>query len=435
MMKFFPRDSKKVLIGIMVLSVLLRVAMAFYFGNKVVELPGISDQVSYHNLALRVAGGHGFSFGEFWWPATRANEPTAHWSFLYTLLLAAFYAVVGNNPLVPRLVQAVAVGILMPLLTYRLAHRLLRVDPAKQEAVALVAAGITAVYIYFFYYAAALMTESLYILAILWLFNLLLEIQQTEKPTMLLWVWVGVAMGTAVLLRQLFLLCLPFIWLWAWVALRPKLAYLITPVIIVVALIVPWTIRNANVFGQFVLLNTNAGYAFYWGNHPIHGTHFIPILPPEMGSYYSLIPPDLLPLNEAAMDTALLKLALTGIKNDMPRYILLSLSRIPPYFEFWPTADSGMVSNLSRVGSFGLFLPFMLGGLVRSFRYKPAPWRAWLASPFFLLYLFMLIYTGIHVLTWTLIRYRLPIDAILVIFAALALVELGQVVTNKFAKN
>jgi hypothetical protein len=38
----------------------------------------------------------------------------------------------------------------------------------------------------------------------------------------------------------------------------------------------------------------------------------------------------------------------------------------------------------------------------------------------------MSVYTLIHVLTWTLIRYRLPVDAILVIFAGLALVDLAS---------
>jgi hypothetical protein len=45
-------------------------------------------------------------------------------------------------------------------------------------------------------------------------------------------------------------------------------------------------------------------------------------------------------------------------------------------------------------------------------------------QPLFLFYLFIVIYAGIHVLTWTLIRYRLPIDALLVIFAGLGITDL-----------
>jgi hypothetical protein len=34
------------------------------------------------------------------------------------------------------------------------------------------------------------------------------------------------------------------------------------------------------------------------------------------------------------------------------------------------------------------------------------------------------VYTTVHVLTWTLVRYRLPVDAVLMPFAALAMVRL-----------
>ncbi len=424
-------QSRHILIGIVVVAVLLRVAAALYLGNQVVELPGTFDQISYHNLALRVLGGHGFSFGELWWPVTPANEPTAHWSFLYTLYLTAVYALAGPNPLIARLIQAVAAGILLPLLVYRVAILLFRPnseapqvsDFQKAEWIGLTAAGITAVYIYFIYYAATLMTESFYIICILWSIAIAIQIQQTENRTRSQWLLFGIALGLTILLRQVFLLVVPFIFLWLWYAARPKLYYFLIPVGIILMMILPWTIRNQIVFDHFVILNTNSGYAFFWGNHPIYGTEFISILPEEMGTYASLIPSELLHLNEAELDSALLDIAIDNIKSDPVRIFWLSLSRIPPYFEFWPSADSGLISNISRVGSFGLFLPFMLIGLVRTLFYKFSSLQARFASPFTLVYLFLLVYTGIHVLTWTLIRYRLPLDAFLVIFAGLTLMK------------
>jgi len=41
-----------------------------------------------------------------------------------------------------------------------------------------------------------------------------------------------------------------------------------------------------------------------------------------------------------------------------------------------------------------------------------------------LLVLFVTVYTGIHLLSWALIRYRLPVDAVLLVFAGLAVREL-----------
>ncbi len=419
-----PVNVRKWLIAIIVIAVLLRVAAALYLGNQVVELPGTADQLSYHNLALRLLGGHGFTFGEPWWPATPAGEPTAHWSYLYTMYLVVVYFLTGSNPLVARLLQAVAVGILMPWLTYRLARLLFSPQSklaarsrmfAQGEMVGLVAAGITAVYIYFVYYAAALMTESFYIVAILWSFVLAVELVRKKQDSWRDWVLLGIALAAAVLLRQLFMLFIPFMLLWLWWAIRPRLYKLALPLVVLVLAILPWTIRNYLAFDYFVLLNTNSGFAFYWGNHPIYGTHFIPILTPE--EYRNLLPPDLLHLNEAELDSALMGVALKNVMADPLRYVQLSLSRIPFYFEFWPSSDSGLISNISRVGSFGLFLPFMLIGLVRVLLLRFPSWRDWLASPFTLIYLFVLFYTAVHVLIWTLVRYRLPIDALMIIFA------------------
>jgi 4-amino-4-deoxy-L-arabinose transferase-like glycosyltransferase len=430
---------RKPLLFIIVISVLLRLLAALYLSNTVQDQPGIFDQISYHNLALRVVDGYGFSFGENWWPATAAGAPTAHWSYLYTLYLAAVYVLAGPHPVVARLIQAVAVGILMPWLLYRIGRRLMpdvtgsrQVDGAglpewlQGESVGLAAAAIGAIYIYFVYYAGALVTESFYIVVLLWAVDLSLQISRESGSRSRQWLLLGLALAIAVLLRQLVLLVIPFLLLWLWWVVRPRPATLLLPLLVVFLAVLPWTIRNYLAFDQFVLLNTNAGYAFFWGNHPIYGNRFVPILTPEMGSYTSLIPRELRHLNEAALDQALLRIALAEIAADPVRYVLLSLSRIPHYFVFWPSPASGMISNVSRVGSFGLFLPFMLYGLFFSWRYARAAAGGLSRSPFFLIYLFMALYTGIHVLTWTLIRYRLPVDALLLLFAGLAVVALRQ---------
>ncbi len=60
-----------------------------------------------------------------------------------------------------------------------------------------------------------------------------------------------------------------------------------------------------------------------------------------------------------------------------------------------------MLSNISRVFSFGLLWPFMLYGLIRVPFWKEAKYNLKIVSPYFLVYMFIIIYTAIHVLTWT----------------------------------
>jgi 4-amino-4-deoxy-L-arabinose transferase-like glycosyltransferase len=408
--------SKRWLSIIIALAVVLRLGAALYLGDRVEVLPGIYDQVSYHTLALRVLGGYGFTFPSDWWPMTRAGAPTAHCSFLYVLYLAGVYAVVGVHPLAARLLQALVAGVLGPWLAWRLGRRV------ATETVALAAAAITALYIYFIYYSAALMTEIFFILAVLAALERALAL--AERPSWGRALQLGLALGLAALLRQLILAFVPCLLLWLlWQARgRVRWGQLLAPLLVIALLILPWTVRNYRVFHRFVLLNTNAGFAFFWANHPIYGSDFPGLLPPDGPSYQDLIPMELRHLDEAAMERALMQRALGFIWEDPGRYLLLSLSKAREYFKFWPSAASGVVSNVSRVLSFGLFLPFMLYGLVRAAR----DWRRWS-----LLYLFVAVYTLIHLLSWPSPRYRLPMDAVLIVFAGVTIESLCRLLCRR----
>lgn len=436
--RFINRDYavsvKNILVAIGIAAILLRILSSLFQGNTVAILPGIYDQVSYDSLARRVVDGYGFSFAEYHWPLTRAGEPTAHWSFLYTLYLASLYALVGPQPLIARLLQAVIVGGLQTYIMYRIGEK------TFSKGVGIVAAGITAFYIYFIYYTGALMTEPFYITAISYALFVAMQIGENENKSseIRLGIFLGIALGITILLRQVFLLLIPFLFLWIWTTrfkrrLGPPIISTIISLCLVVLCIIPASLYNQSRFGRFVLLNTNSGYAFYWGNHPIYGTHFIPILP--SGTYQELVPAEIRHLDEAALDQELLRRGLRFVIEDPQRYILLSLSRIPAYFTFWPSAASGIISNISRVASFGIILPFILYGLFLAWRRIPPEngnrFINLIVSPVGLLILFALVYTSIHLLTWALIRYRLPVDAALIPFAALAMSDLYSRITNR----
>jgi len=267
MKSLFGFIKRNALLFVISISVLLRVGAAFSLGNDVEILPGTFDQISYHRLALRIINGNGFTFGEEWWPITKANAPTAHWSYIYTLYLVLVYKIFGPIPLIARVIQAVIVGSLLPYLTYKLGQYLFT------ETVGLVAAGISAIYIYFVYYAGTLMTESFYILSILASLYLAMKLLETNQGKSLTGKYkyatlLGATLGMAALLRQLVILIIPFIFLWVWwsgrksggKSLIPSLAIV---AIIIAVMIIPFTVFNYLRFDRFVLLNTNAGYAFF----------------------------------------------------------------------------------------------------------------------------------------------------------------------------
>jgi 4-amino-4-deoxy-L-arabinose transferase-like glycosyltransferase len=440
---------KLIIIG----AIVIRLAAAVAFGDTVTDLPGVADQISYDALARQVLAGEGFRFDRPWWPMTAAGEPTAHWSYLYTLYLTGLYGLFGGHALAARVIQAVLAGALCPWLAWRLGGRLFG------PRVGLASAAIVAGYGYFIYYAGALMTESFYILAILWMLDRATGMAQAPLspgpgPKGRLrtathfagpWLTLGLALGTAALLRQVVLLFVPVLFAWlVWTmtrqapardwqqaprSLRSVIGGLLVTMAVMGIMILPWTLRNYLAFDRVVLLNTNAGFAFFWGNHPIHGTNFVAIFPSSV--YSSLVPQELRGLNEAALDQALLKEGLRFVADDPGRYVLLSASRVKDYFKFWPSEDSGPMSNLVRVFSFGVCLPFMLYGLaIAALRGRTV--LATGAQPgVVLLYLFVATYSLAHLLSWALIRYRLPVDAVLLLFAALALVHLWERVFGK----
>ena len=167
--------------------------------------------------------------------------------------------------------------------------------------------------------------------------------------------------------------------------------------------------RNYHVYRQFLPLNSNAGYALYASNHPHLGTDW------RNENIVVPVPEELAGQNEAAINHALLRKGIGFVLEDPDRYLWLILDKALEYFQFWPSSQSSSISNLARVLSFGLYMPFMLLGLLLSLSH----WRNYIP-----LYLFATVHTGIHLISWPSIRYRLPVDAVLMLFAGLAVLTL-----------
>jgi hypothetical protein len=165
------------------------------------------------------------------------------------------------------------------------------------------------------------------------------------------------------------------------------------------------------VYGEFLLLNSNAGYAMYSAQHPMHGTQFHEFdAAPLPEGWWGRPEPEL--------DRLLMQQGIQFVLDEPGRYLLLSLSRVRAFFEFWPTPDTTLLHNVGRTGSFGLFLPFLLYGLVLALR-NPR-----FLKPNGLLFLFAAFYTLLHLLTWAMVRYRLAVDAALIPLTAWGMVDL-----------
>ena len=417
----FMRLTEKWLPAIIGAALLLRLGVAVYLGDTIEGEQQVRafDQHSYQALAQALLGGRGYSFDTAWYPGfTPAHTPTAHWSFLYPLYLAGVYLLSGVHPLAARLVQALLAGGLATWLVYRLGKALFN------PTVGVAAAGLSAFYLYFIFYDATLMTEPFFICAVLGLLLLGLQMSglaqdaarpRDQAPALWEWALLGGLAGAAALLRQTILFWLPVQLAWmVWRLWREKVKGALPGALaslgVALLVILPWTVRNARVYHAFLPLNSNAGYALYSANHPDHGVRFDQ-------DYAAPLPEDLLAknLNEAQWNAELTRRGLEFMFQDAGRYARLTLNKATVFFNFGFSLESSLASNLMRVGSYGLYLPFFVLGLVLSWQERR---RA------AIIYLFALLFAGLHLLSWASARYRLPIDAALMPFAALALITL-----------
>jgi Dolichyl-phosphate-mannose-protein mannosyltransferase len=414
------RNLVILLVAVILVGMLVRLALALWLGDRVEPISGAYDQVSYDLLAQRLLEGKGFSFPVDWYPFTKANEPTAHWSFLYTLYLAGVYAVFGHHPLAARVLEVLLSG-LNVWLAYHLGKRLFG------EWTGWAAAALTALYGYLIFFNAVLMTQTFYILAVLATLDVALAL--VAQPTLWRWVLLGITIGLGTVLRQTLLLFAPFLFAWLVWAIRrqaaqskqsspstmierhsaPLASGVLLSLIVIAAFILPWTIRNYLTYHDFLLLNSNGGYWFYASNHPDQGTVFDQNAAPA-------IPDSLRGLSEPALDRALLREGLGFVLADPQRFMLLSISRLKDYYWLLPSEESSSISNFSRLFSFTIYLPFMLYGLWLS-RHQ---WR--LCLP---LYLYVAFDALLCLSSWAAPRYRLPSDAVLMPFAGLAIVSLA----------
>jgi 4-amino-4-deoxy-L-arabinose transferase-like glycosyltransferase len=386
----------KPLFWVMLLALVLRVGMALYLGNVVSGLSGAQDEVSYSMLGQRLVEGHGLTFPTGWYPWYYPDAQQSYYSVSMSLFLAAIYFVFGYQPLVARLIMAL-ISMVVVWEVVLLARCMFG------EKVAIVSGLIAAGYAYLIFYGATLLTETPFIALLL--ATLLMVYRVKEHPTARGWMLLGAFAALMVLFRMASLFLVPFLLLWIVIKQPRQVWRALIPIAIIGLAISPFTIRNYILWNRFLLLEAQFGHVFWNGNHPDAHGNFHPWI------IFKIPRGVLASRNDVDMTSQLLKMGIENVLTDPGNFAMLTLTRLREFFKFWPSSDSNLMNNILRVVSFGIMWPFSLAGLVLSRK----EWRTLLP-----LYLFMIIHTGIYAITWTMIRYRIPLDAVLIPFASLA---------------
>ncbi|MBO9326137.1 MAG: glycosyltransferase family 39 protein [Roseiflexus sp.] len=235
-----------------------------------------NDEVEYITVARDLLEGRGWSFYEQY-----------HWlrAPLYPLFLAASWRLVGDDgwPYATRALHLAALpnillSVVSVYLTYALTMRLV-----KHQQSALLAALIAAVLWTNATFASLYMSETLF--TVLFQVGMLMLLhaadQQPASQRWLLVIAAGAALGLAALTRSLALLFLLVAALWlAFQVLRRNpsgdvrrrlTVPLLTATLFLLStgmVIAPWTIRNYQAYGGFILIETGLSYNLWVFNEP-----------------------------------------------------------------------------------------------------------------------------------------------------------------------
>ncbi|MGZ6640773.1 MAG: ArnT family glycosyltransferase [Solirubrobacteraceae bacterium] len=254
------------LTGVMLLGFALRLTWAIIAVRQPI---GLHDPFTYEFYGDQISRGHGYRQLD--------GQPTAYFPPGYPAALAATFWLVRHTPLPDDLPAAgaglnIVLGLATIAIAYLLARRLFDVRVAR------VAAVIVAVYPNFVYHAAIMLSETLFtFLVIAALATLLWKPWPGGRPSRGRLAAFGVLIGLSALVRPVSLVLLPLVavpMLAARVQWRRALLAVVVATATALAVILPWTARNAHVMGQPVFISLNGGDDLCIGHNPRASGHF-----------------------------------------------------------------------------------------------------------------------------------------------------------------
>ena len=408
------QDEKKFLIAIFILALVTRFVyiLVFSYENSIKEG---ADAISYNAFAEKIVSG-------FNWIA----HPVSYRAPGYPFFLAAIYFIFSKNFIIVKIVQAV-INALTVILIYFFAKDLLGKNGAKLTAVWAIFYG------YYFLFVGEIGREIIIIFLLLITFYFLNSYLKyhSEKP-FLNKILFGLTISYTLLIHTdtRYLFYLPFfsilfvIYNNFWIGIKKYLIFLG----IVLLFMVPWTVRNYIAYDGFVLINTRTlDLRPKDKRNPVmdkrlstNVLNFGKIATTNNKNYPSqeernLIKKGKNPKNRSKEEIK----AIIDNKYPASGFLARKWFNLRDFWrpfrfksEYRPFPDCrfekpwSSIHNLSAIITYGLLLPFMIISIINMFLTRNK--NVWLLLfPIFIQNL-------LHILQWGRIRYRVPIDAFII---------------------
>ncbi len=369
------------------------------------------------DIAVSLAQGHSFSS-----PFRVATGPTAWMTPVYPGLLASVFHLFGIYTF-HSFLAAAALNILFVSLAC------IPIFYAGRK-IAGVGLGAGAAWLWAIFPNSILLTyqsmweaclSALLVAIILWA---TLELAESERPVD--WIGYGLLWGFTLMTNPTLISVLPFLLLWlGWRAYKERHAWLILPALsLAVALVccLPWTMRNYSVFHRFVPLRSVLGLQLWLGNNPQSR-------PPWLGTLH--------PINDQAEREKYIEMGEMNYMREKKREALRYMEANPEhvahlswlrFVSIWSGGTAQPLHEFEQSDSgwfdydllFNIFagIAALVGIILLAVR------RSIYLVP---LAVFPLVFPWAYYLTLALPRYRLPIDPVVMLLAAVAVAGIFRI--------
>jgi len=249
MINWINKQNYKTLVwSILALAILLRGIWAI-----LIPVIPLSDSSAYDVFAWNIV-----EYGTYGWTA---EEPGSYWPVGTSAIYAFLYSIFGHVYW-PIVIFNIAVGVGTIAVTMQLSKIIF--DVPTSVLAGLILALWPSQIMYVTVLASELPFTFLTLSALLvWLKN----DQQKIRSAL----FAGLLIAAASYIRPLALL-LPFVFVVVEIARnrqwQKQVKMLTTAMLVMIILITPWSIRNTNLWGEFVLISTNGPPVFWMGNNP-----------------------------------------------------------------------------------------------------------------------------------------------------------------------
>jgi tetratricopeptide (TPR) repeat protein len=404
-----PRQIYFTLGLILLLAFALRFSFFYQMAKSPIAEMVIEDSKTYHDWALRIAGGDWIGKDVFY------ALP------LYPYLLGLIYTIFGSHLQTAKFIQ-ILIGTVNCGLIFLLGRRLFNVS------VGLVAAFLMSVYGWLIVYDSAILSPVLIIFldALVLLYLLRLE---SRGSGWLGWLGAGLLIGLTATVSAHIIPFIPLVMVWLFLnpGFRTKQPRWISGAVYLLGVIMalsPITIHNWQVGRDFIPLTAHGGINFYIGNNPHSRGVFEP--PPILRSGGATLQRDAEKIARKAMGRELkpsevsaywFNQGFTFIKENPGKFGYLLFRKFTIFWDNLEIADVIHPYFFIKVAPI-LKIPFLLFGWIAplSLLGLALSWKR--RRRIYLIYFFIGGYIFSIILYFVNSRYRLPLVPFLLIFAA-----------------